>query len=115
MARTATTAQVATALNVKPSTIRKYAREHRLPFDTTPGGHRRFDVDEALRAVLGEDDADPAVREHDESNDEVPYARVAPRSVLSTSTSFAQVVSATVRVRDTALDVEDWAEETIVV
>ncbi|MGA0831177.1 MAG: helix-turn-helix domain-containing protein, partial [Nitriliruptoraceae bacterium] len=36
MRRTATTEQVAAALNVKPATVRKYAREHRLPYDTTP-------------------------------------------------------------------------------
>jgi hypothetical protein len=31
------------------------------------------------------------------------------------STSAARVTPATVRVHDTALDVEDWAEETVVV
>jgi|SRR5712691_6237516 len=50
-ARTATTAEVAAALGLRPATVQGYARNGRIPFDTTPGGHRRFDVDE-VRAVL---------------------------------------------------------------
>jgi DNA-binding GntR family transcriptional regulator len=50
-ARTATTAAVAAALGLRPATVQGYARNGRIPFDTTPGGHRRFDVDE-VRAVL---------------------------------------------------------------
>lgn len=116
MVRTATTEQVAAALHVKPATVRKYARDHRLPFDTTPGGHRRFDVEEAIRAVLGEQD-DEALDVHDGDDlvETVPYVRVAPTSVLAASTSAARVTPTTVRVHDTALDVEDWAEETVVV
>jgi len=49
--RTATTAEVAAALGLRPATVQGYARNGRIPFDTTPGGHRRFDVDE-VRAVL---------------------------------------------------------------
>ncbi len=51
LARTATTAEVAAALGLRPATVQGYARNGRIPFDTTPGGHRRFDVDE-VRAVL---------------------------------------------------------------
>ncbi|TVP74972.1 MAG: helix-turn-helix domain-containing protein [Nitriliruptor sp.] len=116
MARTATTTQVAAALHVKPATVRKYAREHRLPFDTTPGGHRRFSVEEAVRAVLGEhDDEAPGVLDGEDAVDTVPYVRVAPKSVLAATVSAARVTPATVRVHDTARDVEDWAEETTVV
>lgn len=53
MARTSTAGDVADALHVRPATVRKYAREDRLPYDTTPGGHRRFDVEEAVAAILG--------------------------------------------------------------
>lgn len=51
MARTATTQQVAAALGVTPSTVQTYSRERRIPFDVTPGGHRRYDIDE-VRASL---------------------------------------------------------------
>ncbi len=116
MARTATTEQVAAALHVKPATVRKYAREHRLPFDTTPGGHRRFSVEEAVRAVLGERDPEAlGILEGEDLVEGVPYVPVAPKSVLAASTSTARVTPAPVRVHDTALDVEDWAEETVVV
>jgi excisionase family DNA binding protein len=116
MARTATTEQVAAALHVKPATVRKYARERRLPYDTTPGGHRRFSVEEAVRAVLGDqEEQDPGVLEGDDLVEPVPYARVAPKSVHLAVTSVAPITRATVRVRDTALDVEDWAEESVVV
>jgi excisionase family DNA binding protein len=110
MDRTATTEQVAAALHVKPATVRRYAREHRLPFDTTPGGHRRFSVEEAVRAVLGEPgDADPYVPEGDDLLAVVPYVPVAAKSILEAPTSTASVAPAPVRVLDTARDVEDRA------
>lgn len=56
MARTATTKQVAAALGVKETTVQLYSRQNRVPFDRTPGGHRRYDVDEVL-AALGRDGA----------------------------------------------------------
>jgi hypothetical protein len=30
-----------------------YARNGRIPFDTTPGGHRRFDIEEVRTALAG--------------------------------------------------------------
>lgn len=51
MARTATSSEVAAALDVSPATIQRYARDGRIPFAETPGGHRRFDVEE-VRAAL---------------------------------------------------------------
>jgi hypothetical protein len=56
MARTASTQQVAAALRVTESTVQAYSRDSRIPFDRTPGGHRRYDIDE-VRAALGVDDA----------------------------------------------------------
>jgi hypothetical protein len=38
-------------LGLAPATVQKYARDGRIPFDLTPGGHRRFDVEE-VRAAL---------------------------------------------------------------
>ena len=58
MARTATTRQVALALHVTESTVQTYSRDSRIPFDRTPGGHRRYDIDE-VRAAL--DDSDPTM------------------------------------------------------
>lgn len=51
MVRDASSKVVAAALGVKPTTIQRYAREARIPFDETPGGHRRFNVEE-VRAML---------------------------------------------------------------
>ena len=115
MDRTATTTQVAAALHVKPATVRKYAREHRLPFDTTPGGHRRFNVEEAVRSIRGERGLDASVLDGEDLVEAVPYARVAPRSVLPASASSVRVTPAAVPVLDTADDARDWAEETVVV
>lgn len=53
--RNATTKEVAAALHVEPTTVQRYARDGRIPFDTTPGGHRRFDVDEVIRFLDSED------------------------------------------------------------
>lgn len=54
MKRTQKTAEIASLLGLRPSTIQMYARNGRIPHDETPGGHRRFDIDEvraALRSV----------------------------------------------------------------
>ncbi|MCU0269210.1 MAG: excisionase family DNA-binding protein [Acidimicrobiales bacterium] len=48
---TATTKQVAAALGLSERTIRSDAADGRIPFTTTPGGHRRFDL-AAVRSAL---------------------------------------------------------------
>ncbi len=52
MRRTATTKQVAAMLGVKETTVQLYSRQNRIPFDRTPGGHRRYDLAE-VRTALG--------------------------------------------------------------
>lgn len=47
------TAEVAAALGLRPATVQMYARNGRIPFDATPGGHRRFDVEEVRAALAG--------------------------------------------------------------
>jgi excisionase family DNA binding protein len=112
-ARTATTEEVAAALRVKPATVRKYARERRLPYDTTPGGHRRFDVEEAVRALLGGQNAgDGDILEPEDHVAAVPYVPIAPTSVHTASTSIASVSRAPVHVLDTADEVADRATDT---
>jgi excisionase family DNA binding protein len=44
--RVATSAEVASALGLSASTVQLYARQGRIPFATTPGGHRRYSVSE---------------------------------------------------------------------
>jgi excisionase family DNA binding protein len=69
MPRTATTSEVAVALGLAPATVQKYARDRRIPFDLTPGGHRRFDVEE-VRAVLSMSaDAKVASEERTDTNE----------------------------------------------
>lgn len=48
--RRATSSEVAAALGLKAATIQLRARQGRIPFGLTPGGHRRFDVDEVRAA-----------------------------------------------------------------
>lgn len=38
-------------LAVSAATVARYAREGRVPFSTTPGGHRRFNIDEVRGAL----------------------------------------------------------------
>ena len=49
--RSSATAEIAAALGLRPATVQMYARNGRIPFDTTPGGHRRFDIDEVRDAL----------------------------------------------------------------
>jgi hypothetical protein len=51
--RTATSAEVAVTLHLSAATIQLYARSGRIPFDATPGGHRRYDIGEVQQALLG--------------------------------------------------------------
>lgn len=51
MGRTLTTAVAARAVGVAPTTLQKYAQQGRVPFNVTPGGHRRFDPAEVVAAL----------------------------------------------------------------
>jgi excisionase family DNA binding protein len=46
-----TSKDIARHLNVTEQTVRQYARDGVIPFETTPGGHRRFDLDAVLLAL----------------------------------------------------------------
>jgi len=116
MARTATTEMLARALHVGPAAVRKYARQGRVPFDTTPGGHRRFDVDEAVSALAGhQSERDQDTSALDDGVPEAPYVRVQPAVSVTVTCSTAAMVDAPVRAYDTADDREVWAAETTVV
>lgn len=52
--RTASTSDVARALGVGSPTVQSYARQGRIPFGVTPGGHRRFNLDEVRDALRAE-------------------------------------------------------------
>jgi Predicted site-specific integrase-resolvase len=87
--RLASSEQVASALHVGPATIRKYARSGRIPFVTTPGGHRRYDlgaVREALEGAVAEGDVDLGLlpgAEYDDVGD------VAPKAVIEVETELS--------------------------
>lgn len=56
MSRTLGTKELAQQLGVSEQTIRYHARKGAFPYNPTPGGHRRYDLDEvraALRGVAG--------------------------------------------------------------
>lgn len=50
------TSELADALGVSPETIRYQARKGHIPFEVTPGKHRRFLLKE-VKAALGQEDA----------------------------------------------------------
>jgi hypothetical protein len=115
MPRTASTEAVATALNVGPATVRKYAREHRVPYDTTPGGHRRYDVSEVLD-TLGVVDT-PGRRTAEDSWAEVvdtPFVRV-PTQRRHAHVEVRKDHHPAPRTYGTAEEHEAWAAETTVV
>lgn len=47
-----TTKELSKELGLAASTIRGYALEGMIPFETTPGGHRRYDLED-VREALG--------------------------------------------------------------
>ncbi len=51
MERTSTSADVALTLGLSPASIQRYARDGRIPFVMTAGGHRRFNIDEVRRSL----------------------------------------------------------------
>jgi excisionase family DNA binding protein len=83
MERDAEAAEVARALRVSADSIGRYAREGRIPFDTTPGGHRRFNIDE-VRLALDLRGGRPAT-----SVFAVPAATVRARVIRSVHTTPA--------------------------
>lgn len=48
------TRDVADLLRVSPETIRLYARQGRIPFETTPGGHRRYRREAVVAAMASQ-------------------------------------------------------------
>ena len=118
MPRTATTGELARALHVGPATVRTYARQRRVPFDTTPGGHRRFDIAEAVAALTGGSDNaqdDPATGTSDGETLDTPYVRVEPPFSVTITCAPTAVGQAPVGVYDTEEDRDVWAVETAVV
>lgn len=60
MHRDRTSGQIAQELGLAAPTVQKYAREARVPYDVTPGGHRRFNLDEVRAALY---DSSPSLRD----------------------------------------------------
>ena len=119
MPRTATTEQLARALHVGPATVRKYARQRRVPFDTTPGGHRRFDVDEAVAALTADSNSNeqdaPETGTSDGGSLDTPYVRVEPQSSVTVTCALSAIGEAPVIAYDTDEDRDAWAVEAAVV
>jgi hypothetical protein len=116
MPRTATTEALARALHVGPAAVRKYARQGRVPFDQTPGGHRRFDIEEAVAALAGDrDEREPETPSSDEVVSASTYVRVQPEVSVTVTCSTAVLGDAPVHAYDRADDREAWAAETTVV
>ena len=51
LVRNASAGDVAAALNLSTDSIGRYAREGRIPFAQTPGGHRRYNIAEVRQAL----------------------------------------------------------------
>jgi len=94
MERKSSTRDVAAAMGVTASTVQAWARAGLIPFSTTPGGHRRFDLGEVLEAV------------------EPTTSRLAPmaRSRIGTGEPVARSSQMEARSRMLALRGEDLSE-----
>ena len=84
--RTAEAAEVAAAVGVSVDSIGRYAREGRIPFSTTPGGHRRFSIDEVRHALGASDVTARALFA-------VPSSTQRRRQIRAVSTTSAQVTA----------------------
>lgn len=47
-----TTGEIAKQLRVDPATVRRWAREGRIPWFPTPGGHTRFRLADVRAALI---------------------------------------------------------------
>jgi hypothetical protein len=54
ISRTHLPKEVATALGISVDTVGRYAREGIIPFEVTPKGHRRYDLEEVRSALASE-------------------------------------------------------------
>lgn len=54
ISRTHLPKEVAIALGISVDTVGRYAREGLIPFDTTPKGHRRYNIEETQAALASE-------------------------------------------------------------
>ncbi|MGH9009947.1 MAG: MerR family transcriptional regulator [Acidimicrobiia bacterium] len=98
--------QVAAALHVGPATIRKYARSGRIPFVSTPGGHRRYDLDavcEALEAGAAAVDLHVGLLPGTEYDD---IGDVPPKAVIEVETELCGFGRAPAT---TGLTAHEWA------
>ena len=59
MNRNLSTHALAVQLQVSEQTIRYHARRGAFPYDETPGGHRRYDLEEVRAALRSTDEAKP--------------------------------------------------------
>jgi hypothetical protein len=102
--RNRTSSQLARELGVSAGTIRYHARKHGLPFDTTPGGHRRYDIDE-VRAVLA---AEPGSVDLDDGHfGSDPLAFSETYAEVRLNESSALLLSATAGYDESTLTRED--------
>jgi len=62
--RRASTAEVATALLIREDTLRRLARNNQIPFEVTPGGRRRFNIDEVQKTLAARASGAVAAIEH---------------------------------------------------
>jgi hypothetical protein len=120
MQRTLTTAQLAAELGLSPATVQLYARDHHIPCEETPGGHRRYNLDEVRVALAARKGARASRDERRTAAAEFgPFRRARGAQLLrSVRTSDADVAARTapaeqpatptvvdaVKVRSAALD-----------
>lgn len=75
--------------------MRQYASAGRVPFDVTPAGHRRFDVDEVVQAMSSEsvqipDDQGDVPGVDSYPGTDTPYVRI-PREVVGSFTTESSI------------------------
>jgi excisionase family DNA binding protein len=88
-----TSKQLADQLHISAATIRLYARERLIPFSETPGGHRRFELDDVRAALALVRPVDLAPL----SDDEAPRLADSPPVGFTRVHSWATITEADVR------------------
>jgi len=120
----ATTSDVAAALHVKPTTVRRYAANGVIPCVTTPGGHRRFNLAKVIQAI---ERSSTAMNTHPTSHNpssvtedgsdifDIPFTPAQRPVVRSVTIVTAPPRRRATRIYDTAEDVALAAEDMTVV
>ncbi|HUW87103.1 MAG TPA: excisionase family DNA-binding protein [Candidatus Paceibacterota bacterium] len=86
--------KLAKALNLSADTVGRYAKAGRIPFEKTPGGHRRFNLGEVRQALMALESSGVEDLRLPVAGDLNPLA-LGPKVVISSSAKLHESLRAT--------------------